>query len=352
MDSPNGITPASSAGGYARRKSCILLEYLHTPDTIESALSEGDEDSDSGDFDATRGLQKAASAYKEGSGLPPSEASELFSLLRRHLGAAEKLEKTARLHTGVGRWVDMVRGTLRGMEGAGNYVLKTFKPEKRGDFMKEVAALQTIAQDKELAALAHPYGMLRCYERAAGGFGKEGATEGLILMPHVPWPKLGEAAKTWDAGMAAISHTSILVTLTALHKLGAAHGDVKPDNILVSPTGRSVLIDYGCASEGKTGRLTGTPGYVQNKEDLESVEGVQVDRYAADLYALVRTYEENWPEGSQPPSPSGGGARGGAGFRARLSSSVQSAGSLTASDLASVAALMSKSSSTRPPTPP
>ncbi|MEM9074737.1 MAG: hypothetical protein AAGE52_39945, partial [Myxococcota bacterium] len=52
----------------------------------------------------------------------------------------------------------------------------------------------------------------------------------------------------------------VLEALAFLHERGIRHGDVSPANILVTPEGRGVLIDLGCASplghEGGTGSRT------------------------------------------------------------------------------------------------
>jgi serine/threonine-protein kinase len=56
--------------------------------------------------------------------------------------------------------------------------------------------------------------------------------------------------------------------LAVLHEKGWLHGDVKPDNLLVSPQGHLTLVDLGCArrldgrDEDATPYLAGTPAYL------------------------------------------------------------------------------------------
>src|SRR5262245_14563630 len=85
--------------------------------------------------------------------------------------------------------------------------------------------------------------------------------------------------------------------LQRAHKQGLVHRDVKPDNILVTPTGVAKLTDMGLVKElegdlnlTKTGRGLGTPHYMA-PEQFRNAKGVDVrgDIYSlgATLYAMV-----------------------------------------------------------------
>ena len=56
--------------------------------------------------------------------------------------------------------------------------------------------------------------------------------------------------------------------ISALHQVGVIHRDIKPQNVLVEPAGRVVLLDYGMATSAPQqagawdGTFAGSPGYV------------------------------------------------------------------------------------------
>ena len=61
--------------------------------------------------------------------------------------------------------------------------------------------------------------------------------------------------------------------LCALHRAGKLHRDLKPTNVLVTPEGRVVILDFGLAGEiaerrveGEWGMIAGTPGYMSPEQ--------------------------------------------------------------------------------------
>ncbi len=80
----------------------------------------------------------------------------------------------------------------------------------------------------------------------------------------------------------------VLAALASLHARGILHGDVKPENILVTGEGNAVLIDLSCSrtledGASTTDTISGTPGFMAP----ELARGI-VDR-TADLFAFGRT---------------------------------------------------------------
>lgn len=74
------------------------------------------------------------------------------------------------------------------------------------------------------------------------------------------------------------------------------HNDIKPENILVSESGRLVLIDFGAASEPHVGTYEGTEGYVAPDLRLGKDRKYCAD---GDLYALSICLHE-WLLGCRP----------------------------------------------------
>ena len=95
------------------------------------------------------------------------------------------------------------------------------------------------------------------------------------------------------AGLARMKAALVQVVagLTALHRAGKFHRDVKPTNVRVTPTGRAVVLDFGLVKDYVAtdlyGPTAGTPAYMAP----EQVLGERVTA-ATDLYAVgVMMYE-------------------------------------------------------------
>jgi serine/threonine protein kinase len=162
-------------------------------------------------------------------------------------------------------------------------VLKLARPHQAG----HPRAARTLR--REVAALTdNPHPVLpRLYA--------DGTTEAVpwIALEYVDGPTLADELD--DAGPlaapdAALLGIQLLTGLSALHRRGLAHLDVKPDNVLLRD-GRPVLIDFGSAREiGRAqpaGHPVGTLGYAP--PEMEACEPITA---AMDMYALGVTLRE------------------------------------------------------------
>ena len=139
-----------------------------------------------------------------------------------------------------------------------------------------------------LARLDHP-NIVRLLDHGDTGQGRFVVTE--LVDGH----SLGQLGMPVPSVLACALVRQLAEALAYAHQQGVAHRDVKPDNVLVRPDGKVVLIDFGIATRPDQPRLTrgtnrspGTPRYAPP----EWFDGPLEDGSAADAYALgVLAYE-------------------------------------------------------------
>ncbi len=80
----------------------------------------------------------------------------------------------------------------------------------------------------------------------------------------------------------------LAAALSALHAAGRLHRDIKPSNVLITDSGRLVLLDFGLAAElapsgpsaTEQGRLIGTPAYMAPEQATDAALTEAADWYA------------------------------------------------------------------------
>jgi serine/threonine protein kinase len=111
-----------------------------------------------------------------------------------------------------------------------------------------------------------------------------------LTMEHVEGPNLRDwVHERGRPGMRMLLDIGrqIAEGLTAAHRAGVVHRDLKPANILIEPSGRVVLADFGVAwasgSMQPSSQLVGTPAYMAPEQVVGGEIGPGTDLYALAL---------------------------------------------------------------------
>ncbi|MEU0402487.1 protein kinase [Streptomyces sp. NPDC006197] len=109
-----------------------------------------------------------------------------------------------------------------------------------------------------------------------------------LATPYVPGPTLQQHIAAHGPLHGAVLHAFAAGTATALasvHEAGVIHRDIKPGNVILSPSGPR-LLDFGIAhafdgtSVTRTGVLTGTPGWISPEQYRTGSIGPESDVFA------------------------------------------------------------------------
>ncbi len=136
-----------------------------------------------------------------------------------------------------------------------------------------------VAEARAMAGLRHP-NLCRVLEVAVD------APSPYMVMEWTDGIHLTDAARSLRIDDRLRLFERVCVAVSAAHRAGVAHRDLKPQNILVDSRGEPVVVDFGLArsSSGQPAGLTsaGTPGYAPPEQMMGQAE----DWFRADVFSL------------------------------------------------------------------
>ena len=142
--------------------------------------------------------------------------------------------------------------------------------QRRGDFGREIDVLKR---------LDHP-GVVRLLSHDARH------TPPFYLMPLFTGGSLAKAGASFDTSLLWRIAADSVEALAYMQDAGIAHGDVKPNNIVLDGNGRPVLVDFGCArdlhADNEARPLAGAPDFLAPERIVDKSPPTS----AADIFAL------------------------------------------------------------------
>jgi WD40 repeat protein len=154
--------------------------------------------------------------------------------------------------------------------------LKALRP----DLLKDESRLELLRSEVRAAREVTSPNVCRIYDLV-----ELDGTE-LVSMEYVDGTTLLEVLRDkapMDPPEAQEIASQFLAGLEAIHQAGLVHRDVKPENIMVTRTGRVVLMDFGLArssAEG-AGSVSGTPAYMAPEQARGEAVDARADLFAA-----------------------------------------------------------------------
>jgi WD40 repeat protein len=154
--------------------------------------------------------------------------------------------------------------------------LKALRPE----FFTDLSRRELLRQEVRAAREVVSPNVCRIFDLI------EIAGQELVSMEHVDGTTLLDVLQ--DRGPLELREageiaSQFLAGLEAIHQAGLVHRDVKPENIMITRTGRVVLMDFGLArqqTEG-SGTVAGTPAYMAPEQALGKAVDARADVYSA-----------------------------------------------------------------------
>lgn len=190
----------------------------------------------------------------------------------------------------------------------------------RGDSGREVHE-RLLKEARTLAAINHP-NVVSVYDAGEYDLEEEGMGRGVFTVMEL---LQGDTVDAWVASqtppLSALLDAFVQAArgLQAVHEAGLVHRDIKPQNILVSTTGRVVIADFGVAEYGEStdhvmdsqrldAHESGTPRYMSPEQRAGRPPNARGDQWSfcATLWAAIFGAPPPHPENLKDKAPPGG----------------------------------------------
>lgn len=158
------------------------------------------------------------------------------------------------------------------------------------DFVRSPRELERFRREVKLARKVTHRNVVRTFDIGSDG------TDRFLTMQYIDGVSLADHLRDgayWPTERVLTLAREVCDGLVASHEAGVMHGDLKPQNVIITPDGRPVITDFGLARglaqvsddediECTEGNVIGTPAYMAP----EQVEGARDLDARADIYAL------------------------------------------------------------------
>lgn len=134
----------------------------------------------------------------------------------------------------------------------------------------------------------HPPGVVRAHRLIKSGFLRKRKTCALV-MDYVDGLDLRREHR-YPLGQLAEMMRQVAASLSAIHTRGLIHGDLKPENIIATHGGKTVIVDFGfcCEAGARPQTIRGTRDYMAPEQVDRSplTEKTDIYNFGATMYFL------------------------------------------------------------------